>query len=223
MNIKTLKSRADAIPDLGQGGRTARETLTLAATMAEPKTSFIDIAPYMGSTTGYLALGAQASKKDVEIHSIDLWNADESYVIKAKKYHGIILQDESDLQPIWNENIECFRTNKINIIGNKTDILKYNYVSDRKISIYVDDICNNKERHDYAINHFMKHFIPYHTVLFIMDYFFCLRDIKQLQYQRDWFTANPHVFFNMGRINDSMCCVFLYMGGKTIEIEGNYD
>ena len=84
MNLHELKKIAGSIPDLGRGGASVKNELTLAAFAVKNNRIIIDIAPYMGSTTAYIGLGAYMSGNNVKIYSYDLWIADKHYVKKQK-------------------------------------------------------------------------------------------------------------------------------------------
>jgi hypothetical protein len=214
LRILALERFAHKIPDLGKGGKTIKEYLTLSGVAAESGTSIIDIGPFMGSTTSYLALGCNISKNDIELHAIDVWLADKDYVERSKIHLDFELQEGEDIKFIWEKNISPFCSETFQIFGHKKSILDFRYESKRPISVYVDDICNNKEKHDYSIKTFSPFFIPNRTVLYLMDYFFYERKPSaSLKYQRIFMDLNSHVFLNVGRCGRTHTAVFIYLGG----------
>jgi hypothetical protein len=214
MSCQSLKKYAAAIPDLGQGGKTIRATLTMAATLSPNDSSIIDIAPYLGSTTAYLGLGANLSGNKITIHSVDKWLTDKDYLEKAIKYHPeITFYMNEDIQPRWDKNINPFRSKNCSIIGTKTDVIDWK-PKVKNISVYVDDICHSKIQNNYVIKYFSPYFIPNKTVLFLMDYYFYERNKPECQYQHNFMTHNKKAFCHIGRIGKTQTAVFIYLGGK---------
>jgi hypothetical protein len=177
----------------------------------------------MGSTTVYLALGARLSTKDIDIYSIDKWQADAAYLEKAKRCHNMDLELDSDILWMWEQNVAIFRDQKCKINGTKSDIAKFKYKAKQKISVYVDDICSSKKLCDRAFKTFSPYFIPHVTVLFLMDYYFYERDKPQFNYQRDLMAANKDVFFHLGRCNNTQTAIFVYLGGQIKFVTGDYN
>ena len=223
MDLKNLKELADSIPDLGCGGRTVKNELTLAAFGVRDRRSIIDIAPYLGSTTAYIGLGVNMSGKKVHVHSYDLWEPSPDYIDKSKKYHNIELNPEEDLKRRWREYASPFENGGCKIFGHKESIFEARYEDNWKIGLYVDDICNNKRKNDYAFKLFSPFFVPGETILFLMDWGFHVRDYKPLKYQKAFTDANSHALYYIGTPPRTYARIFLYTGGEFNYINGDYD
>lgn len=212
--IAELKVLADAIPELGCGGGAVRKELILAASAVKNKRTIVDIAPYLGSTTAYAALGVNISGNMVDIHSIDLWEADDDYRKKAFKYHNMKLKPTEDLKRRWKYNIKEFITPKCRIIGAKGDVKKVKLDMRFPIGLYIDDIDVGKKYFKKAMKKYSKHFIPGETILFLMDWGFYERDEGIMKYQKKFMDANTDAFTFLMRPSKSYCGIFLYNGGK---------
>jgi hypothetical protein len=127
----SLREHADAIPELGHGGRRIADLLVSLASRVRPGESIIDIGPYLGSTTAYLALGAPAG---TPIHAFDTWDANSIDLrAKALQYHGMTVPD--DLLPLYQKNVEPFAAN---VIVHRGDVNDFEW-SGGPIGLLVDD------------------------------------------------------------------------------------
>lgn len=212
--IKELIKLAETIPELGCGGASVRNELILAASAVKNKRTILDIAPYLGSTTAYAAIGANISGNIVDIHSIDLWEASEDYRKKAFKYHKMKLKAGEDLKRRWRKNVDPFKSPAGRIIGTKGDVRKIKLQMRFPIGLYVDDINVGKKYFKRAIKKYSKHFIPGETILFLMDWGFHVRDEGNYKYQKKFMDANAEAFTLIATPHKSYCGIFLYNGGK---------
>src|SRR5512143_3534858 len=121
-----LRLKAESIPELGGGGKVIGKRLIKAASSVRAGRSVIDIGPWLGSTTAFLALGIMQSGADVEIHSYDIWTIkDALYQKKAAKYNGLHFEIGRNILPDWRNNVRQF---PVKIIPHKTDIVDADYV-----------------------------------------------------------------------------------------------
>lgn len=158
----TLRQRADAIPELGHGGRVIADVLMSLAAKVRPGESIVDIGPYLGSTTAYLALGAPAG---TPIHAYDAWNANICDLhAKAKQYHGMTIPD--DFLPIYLKNIEPFSAN---VITHRCDMMDFAW-SDGPIGLLVDDFGADPAHTEAKMRAIEPHLVP-GSKLVLMDFF----------------------------------------------------
>ncbi len=116
-----LWSHAKGIPDLGAGGRSCGTALAALAREVQ-RGVVIDIGPWMGSTTAYLALGVIEGGHQVSIHAFDLWTASDVWTEKAKAYNGIEFEPDEDLQSRWARNVRPFVDAGARIMPHKGDM-----------------------------------------------------------------------------------------------------
>jgi hypothetical protein len=133
---------AEAIPDLGCGGRTVAELLETLAGEAGKDATIVEIAPWLGSATGFLALGMASGST---LHAFDAWHIDETWQAKARKYHGIDFELGEDILPVWKRNVgPLFKGKRIDFKAHKGDILAAEW-DGSPIHLFVDDISNTDE------------------------------------------------------------------------------
>lgn len=215
--IKSAMRFADAIPELGYGGKTIWKYLVQYASKVQTGESIVDIGPYMGSTTAYLAVGVMTSGEYVSIHAYDKFVMYPDMQKKAKKFNGIEFDDNDEFMELYKFNISPFAKY---VKVNQSDCLDIKY-DGGKIGLLVDDICNGKGRTDYLFKTFTPHFIENKTVIFMMDYYYheTFKDkFRYCKYANDFMVANSSVFEFIKRIENSRTAIFKYKGGVI-----NYD
>lgn len=166
MQLSNAMAIADKIPELGHGGKATKNYLVKYAQATRLGRAIIDIGPFLGSTTAYLAIGAGSKN---QIHSYDLWIADEGYTRKAKTQLGIELKQGSNLYSLWCKNIKPWNTN---IYPHKEDIGKAFWLPKLPIGLYVDDAGQAASHIERLSHEFARYFVPGETILIMMDYFF---------------------------------------------------
>ena len=133
LRILALERFAHKISDFNSGVKNIKDLFILSSLSADDGTSIIDISPGLGSSTAYLALGCNISKKDVEIHSIDTWDFKENGELKDK----------------WEKNLFPFCSDTFQIFGHRKSCFDFVYESQKPISVYVDNLHEDKETHDF--------------------------------------------------------------------------
>jgi len=136
----TLREHADLIPELGGGGKTCGDLLIRLASQVAPGTAIVDIAPWLGSTTAYLAIGAKES--GATVHAFDRWVIDEEYRVKAERYNKLKFQVGEDILPLWLRNLQPFLDTII--VPHQGDLHDATWPG-QPIGLLVDDISNTPE------------------------------------------------------------------------------
>jgi hypothetical protein len=215
MNIKQLTAHAKNIPQLDKGGLSIKNDLLEYIKDCPDNTSILDIGPFLGSTTAFIALGLIMHDKNIDIHSIDLWNACEEYTKRAKEKLGIDFIAGEDLMDRWGENLEIiYPYLKTYVYPYKMSINEYKH-DQSEISLIVDDICCYKDRFDHLLQECSPYFIPGKTILFLCDYYFYeTKDKLNFQYQKNMMEANQDVFKFIKRVPHSRCAIYRYLGGE---------
>jgi len=208
----SLLKYADRIPELGHGGKTIKDYLIQSAKRVREGEFIIDIAPFLGSTTMYLAEGIRQSGKDVKIYAYDRWIADDKMDIKLnRKLKGSYPEGYDFKHLYWEYVKEAWEY----IIPTQIHVLDIAWKLG-KIGLYVDDIGVGKKRVDYLMKIFSPYFVPDHTVLYILDYYqhITREHMPHMKYQKDFFEANHKVFKFIERCKGSVTAKLLYLGGK---------
>jgi len=176
-----MLAAATRIPDLGDGGRTIREDLVRLAAGVPVGGCIVEIAPWLGSATAFLAMG---SPNDARVHCFDLWEAAEVWRQKAKDFHGIELEPDANLEPMWRTNVDAvLADSSVKVVGYRGDIRAATWPG-TPIDLFVDDISNTEE----LIESTMRIFGPSikkGALLVMMDWQF-----PQAEPQRAWFHAH---------------------------------
>jgi hypothetical protein len=216
--MNNLLQIANSISEMGNGGKKIKNELMREAKKVLPGNSIFDFAPFLGSTTVFLACGLYESKNfESVIHSVDKWKMDKKYSDWIEN-HGLKIKN---LEQEYLKNIMPFIDIGIKIKSTKCDVRNYNYV-DEPVQLLVDDlgVCKSITDHVLKITH--PYFIPKKTVIFFMDFFFYedYHDYTCRVYQRDLMNANKSVFQFIERPLNSRTAIYKYMGGEINYIEG---
>ncbi|HET6499030.1 MAG TPA: hypothetical protein VFH17_08280 [Coriobacteriia bacterium] len=215
-----LRALADAIHDLGHGGRRIADTLIRLAGAVPPGQAIVDIGPYLGSTTAYLALGS-----DREIHAYDTWDATICDLRgKARQYHGQELPD--DLLPLFIANLAPFRpvlgglggaqwdartVMRAPILANKGDLFDAAYIGG-PIGLLVDDIGCDERYTRAKLATFGPHLASGARLVLMDFYWYESKAGEAFDYQRRLVERNPRAFRFVER--DGMAAVFEWGGGS---------
>ena len=193
-----LRTLADSIPDLGHGGRRIADTLIRLAGAVRSDRAIVDIGPYLGSTTAYLALGSRG----VPIHAYDTWDATICDLrAKARRYHGQELPD--DLLPLFLKNVMPWISR---IHQHKGDLFDARYDEVRDIGLLVDDIGCDERYTRAKLATFGPHLAPGARLVLMDFYWFESKAGPDFDYQRRLVKANPQAFRFLER--DGMAAVF---------------
>jgi len=203
----SLRDLADSIPELGHGGRVIEDTLIRFAGLVHPSEVIVDIGPYLGSTTAYLALGAQPG---VTIHAFDTWDADICDLrAKSRYYHKTELPQ--DLRPLFLANLAPFAAR---VVTHQGDVRKVTWAGPL-IGLFVDDIGVDRHYVEAKMRAFSSHFAP-GAVLVLMDYYW--HETKRgeaFDYQRRFVERNAHAFRFLERAG-AIAAVFEWEGGALV-------
>lgn len=209
--MQDLRAIADAIPELGHGGRTMADRLIDLACAVPSGRAIVDVAPWLGSTSSYLALGILKAGSGNCLHAFDRWRIDEEYRRKAKKYHGLDLKIGQSIRSRWVAHMAPFG---IRAVPHQVDVLRMTW-DDGPVGLLVDDISNTAD----MIRHTMLTFGPWmvpgaHLVL--MDWGFNER--RGHPHQRRLMERNASAFKMTERLpRPSEAAVFVRLGGKVVE------
>lgn len=185
----TLRDYADRIPDLGAGGKSCGDKLIRHAAAVKNGQAIVDIAPFLGSTSAYLALGIIQGCNGVDLHAFDLWEADAHYCRMAKKYCGVELTEGEDLEIRWRKNMRPFEG--VYHFPHKGDVQEAEWKGP-EIGLLVDDISNGPGMMDHTMATFGP-WMPPGSVLVLMDWQF-KSDGEYLLEQRRWMEYHPDAF-----------------------------
>jgi hypothetical protein len=161
MACSTLRALARAIPAAGIGGSNIGDRLTALAREVRPPQVIVDIGPYLGSTTAFLALGCRAG---VEIHAFDTWDARLAKMRGKAARHGVQLPD--DFLPLYLANVQPFG---VKVVPHREDVRELRWPGP-EIGLLVDDIGTSAE----ATLHKFRAFGPWLAVgarLVLMDFY----------------------------------------------------
>jgi hypothetical protein len=216
--METYKYLANCIPEMGNGGRKIKNELMREAKEVLPGNSIFDFAPFIGSTTAFLACGLiEAKNFESVIHSVDKWEMDKKYAVWIKERE--IKTD--DLQKEHLKNIQPFVNAGVKIESTKSDIRNYTYPGD-PVQLLIDDLGVCKSITDSVLKNTIPYMIPGLTIIFFMDYYFyeSYHDYKSRVYQRDLMKANKKVFEFIEHPKHSRTAIYRYLGGEVNYIEG---
>jgi len=220
-NIDKMMEYAATVPELGHGGQSIKDYLVKYASQVSPRYDIVDIAPWFGATTVYMAIGLISNgNHGTKINSYDLWKMDKTYIGKMKSRHGINYP-EGDAHEYFFDSVEPFR-GYINSF--KQDITKPIEYTGKPIGLFCDDICSRKSDIDGALKNFSSYFVKGMTILIMMDYYyFKLNDPayreSRFSYADRFFKINKTVFHSMEsthneNLTSGIAHIFRYMGGE---------
>lgn len=194
MRAADLRKLADAIPDLGHGGRELADLLIEAAARVPRGQSIVDIGPYLGSTTAYLALGARPG---VVIHAYDTWDAGICGMReKARRYHGLDLPD--DFLPLFERNLRPFGRTILVHVG---DVRGATW-GGAPIGLLVDDIGVDAEYTAAKMAAFGPSLVPGATLVLCDYYWHESKAGEVFRGQRRWFEAHRERYRLAGRAGE---------------------
>jgi len=147
-----LRKHADSIPELGGGGRTCGDRLIEFAAAVPKGQAIVEIGPWLGSASAYLALGIIQGGYDVELHAFDIWYISEHWQEKARRHNDLDFPIGTDLEPMWRYNMESF---PVSYFSHKCDVRRAKWDGE-PIGLLVDDISNTWK----LINSMMRIFGP---------------------------------------------------------------
>lgn len=165
----SLREIADSIPCLGKGGKTISSELIKYASEVPEGSCIIEVGPFLGSGTSYLAIGHRKSIHRPIIYAIDPWIAAEHYVKAAKKHLGLSFKPNEDLMPHFVRNLLPFhaRIKKI-----RADFLSLPYWTKEPIGLIVMDAGSTYRQMEVFHKNFAPRFIPGTTRVILLDYYF---------------------------------------------------
>ena len=164
-----LRKHADSIPELGGGGRTCGDRLIELAAAVPSGQAIVEIGPWLGSASAYLALGMMHGKYGVSLYAFDTWQIDEHWQRKARIHNEIDFQIGTDLEMIWQLNMEPF---PVKCFSCKGDVHRAKW-NGEPIGLLVDDISNTKSLINSTMRIFGPSIIPGAKVV-LMDWQFFL-------------------------------------------------
>lgn len=161
---------ADAIPELGHGGRTVKTLLMKYSEKVHPDNCIVETGPFLGSATSYLATGIlRHDAPRPRIYCIDPWVASPEYMDKAERFLGIKFKQGEDLLPMFKSSISFF---PVEYTAMKRRFETFTEWNGEKIELFVMDSGHSEEQMRVFDAIFLPHFIPKKTVVIFMDFYF---------------------------------------------------
>lgn len=206
--------QATRIPDLGGGGRMVGASLTLMASEVPHDQLIIDVGPFIGSTTAFLAVGSQFGD-GAAIHSYDPWWANYHFSKKAWRHAKIRLKQNESFYGVWKENLRWCKAPIVAHVGRAERSIPPE--GDAKIGMVVDDALSTYDDLDLFWGTFGPRLAIGATVV-AMDYRFfetkpAARHEARVQFYRDFRYAFSDPVLVEG--HRSMAVEFKYRGGLT--------
>lgn len=203
---------ASAIPELGGGGSSIAPTLVELASVAKRDECIIDIGPFLGSTTGWLALGSYSLGHNAPIHSFDTWAYDDDLQKRAWKQRKISLPRDESFWRLWAANVAHL---PVDITPHVGDVYAGDPWDGPTIGLLVDDASSGHDRLDAMWARF-KGSVRRGTPLVMMDYYFHLtHDRRDVLETVDWFYSRKNQFDGPYPIDGKRnpAAIFYYTGG----------
>jgi len=207
----TAWRRATAIPDLGGGGASVAPTLVELASKVAPGKAIVDIGPFLGSTTAYLAMGVIESGADVTIHSYDRWYSDYHLHKRAWKHAKVKLPKDDSFWKLWYANVIDL---PVDIVSHKGDIYQAEEPM-HPVGLLVDDVTSGEQALDSLFSIFAPDLVEGATVV-MMDYFFYKQKTdRRFTETVRWFEDRNKVFEGPDPVTGARntAATFIYRGG----------
>jgi len=190
---KALKAYADSIPCLGKGGKEIWKHLVGHARKVKEGSCIVEIGPFLGSGTGYLALGILENKAHPTIYAIDPWKTGP-YIEKAKKFLGIDLEGEDAIYEGFIRNTAPFGVKIKKIRSTFEDLPIW---TKEPIGLVVMDAGSSKTQMEHFHNIILPRLI-YGAVVILEDFYF-------------YETHQGSTFLEEKKYMESHACIFQFM------------
>lgn len=206
-------TRAHGIPHLGGGGHSIAPALVQMAADVQPGESIVDLGPWLGSTTAYLATGVGLGGGVVPIYSYDRWIADWEMSKNAFKQCKVTLQDGERFWSRWAENvIDLPARNVPYMVDVHRDTIT---PPDEPIGLLVDDCTHTRRGLDAVFSAFGPRLSQGAPVV-MLDYYFVETqpDRRELHDVVRWFAKRKPIFDGPYRVpgQRNTAAVFYYQG-----------
>lgn len=211
--LALLWSAADEIPELGGGGRTIAPALVLAAGNVPRGESIVDVGPWLGSTTAFLAMGSILGSADVPIYSYDRWVVDSDMVMNSWRQTRVALTVGQSLFPYWAENVSVFPT-EINPVKGNVRAIEDDMLPKEPIGLLVDDCTSGRVRLDALFEKFGKLLAPGARIIMLDYYFSETKEHDRFTETVKWFAERERTFGTPKRISGArnVAAAFTYRG-----------
>lgn len=168
----------------------------------------VEVGPWLGGGTAYLALGAPRTCR------INVYDRFKCYAHDAKKAaaFGVPIRQNDDTLPHVQKALAPFRAK---IVYNRVDLNVRMLQFYRPISLYVDDASKQPTAWHNVMGAFKHCFIPGKTRLVLMDYYYYERMGNIYRTQHDYITdaKRAHEFELLDdHVGDTSTAIFLYRG-----------
>lgn len=183
---------AEQIPDLGGGGSTIAPTLVQLSSEVSRNRVIVDIAPFLGSTTAWLALGSAAFGSDAPIHSFDRWEVEPDLRKRAWKHARVELPESGSFWQLWAQNVANL---PIEITPHKGDVYAGEIYDGAEIGLLVDDCTSGVYNLELLWSRFGRR-IAHGAPIVMMDYYFIRTHAhrREIRETVDWFKAREDLF-----------------------------
>jgi hypothetical protein len=203
--------RATQIPELGGGGSTIGPELFRLASQVPLNHCIVDVGPWLGSTTAYLAMGVIEAESCVPIHSYDRWKV--FYAMRKNAYRQsktVIPEVGKSFFKLWAENVVDIGAE---IIPHKGDVYLTEELPDRPIGLLVDDCTVGTVALDALFDRFGPILARGATVV-MMDYYHRKRAAEFAE-TPEWFADRIDMFDGPREIEGArnVAAAFTYKGG----------
>lgn len=202
---RTLQERARSIVTTGIGGKDIGRDLTALAQAVKPGQAIVDLGPFLGSTTAYLALGAVPG---VSIHAYDLWDASKAKMRAKAARNGVKLAD--DFLPMYLDNVRPFG---VPVVPHRQSISEATW-DGGPIGLVVDDIGSNIACTLHMFSAFGPHLMIGARIVF-MDFYWFERKSHAAPRYRDQLRiaqANPRSLAFVRRAG-AISAIYEWLGG----------
>jgi hypothetical protein len=209
--VHSVWRRATSIPELGGGGATIGPELCWRAGDVLDGECIVDVGPWLGSTTAYLAMGVVETGWKVPIHSYDRWTV----------YYGMsknaFRQSKTIMPNVGESFYKCWAANVadlgVEIIPHKGDVYETEELPDRPIGLLVDDCTVGTLALDALFDRFGP--LLAHGAKVIMMDFYHKKRASEFAETPKWFAERAEMFEGPEEVGGArnVAAVFTYTGG----------
>lgn len=203
--------RATQIPELGGGGATIGPELFRLAGQVPRNRCIVDVGPWLGSTTAYLAMGVTEAASEVPIHSYDRWQVFSTMRTNAYR------QSKTTMPRVGESFFADWAANVIDlgvdIVPHQGDVYLTDELPDRPIGLLVDDCTVGMLALDALFDRFGAWLADGAEVV-MMDYYHRKRAAEFAETPL-WFANRSDMFDGPREVDGArnVAAVFTYKGG----------
>lgn len=209
---KELRLFASKINSLEKQGKYIADYLVDIPFVLGYNKCIVEIGPWLGQTTAYLALGIKKSKRhDLNYHCFDQWKATEQVCKEVKNHKDIRLKQGEDLFSHFEKNLAPF---EVTIQSHKGKPTKASW-DGQAIDLFVFRPGVLKKDAKRILKIFSPSFIKRRTLILWMDYYSHGKNKDLTSWRADIYSKSDSLQF-IKRIEKSKVAVFKYRGGRIV-------